>query len=400
MTYSVSQPSVGASVGAGIGKSLAELVPKEVERYRLSKGLQQLGQAENLSPFQQFAQLASIPGITPQMIESGTQLLRQQAKSQLANQGMPQNIPAIPKEPQDRKPTFSREEARREALNPTLPMTQDQLRQRALQIQQATGLPWDNSMAEAEKENASALQRSRALIGAHELQTIQEDKLKNYLAKEKARYKANIPAKVESDIESKAINSMLPIEEEGEGLSFEQASKKYGPMMDLAAKNYADVTTLSHKNPNDMIRRVDSLQKDFSKRDDTNNFANELITQLEISPGLAFSIAEPIDQVPELAKVMKKIPAIPPQTRLAADISGRRYFDDILKAMGTKGSPQAIAHEFEEKGYDPKAWLVYANENKEKMTPLQADQINKQTNILNGLNDYWFNFFKWWNKGK
>lgn len=84
----IKQPSIFGRLGTGIGKGLAEQVPKEIERGRLASGLQELGQQKNLTPFQQFAQLSAIPGITPQMIESGSNLLRQQAQRQgYANRG-------------------------------------------------------------------------------------------------------------------------------------------------------------------------------------------------------------------------------------------------------------------------------------------------------------------------
>ena len=83
-SYKVKQPSLAGRLGTGFGQGLAESLPKEMERGRLSQGLQQLGQQEGLSPFQRFAQLSSIPGITPQMIQSGSELLKQQGMRESA----------------------------------------------------------------------------------------------------------------------------------------------------------------------------------------------------------------------------------------------------------------------------------------------------------------------------
>lgn len=67
-------------LGKGIGQGLSDQIPKEVDRYRLSSGLQQLGKdAPNLSPFEQLTRFYSIPGVTPSMVESGTALLREEA---------------------------------------------------------------------------------------------------------------------------------------------------------------------------------------------------------------------------------------------------------------------------------------------------------------------------------
>lgn len=78
MSYTVSPGNIFGRIGTGIGKGLAESVPKEIERYRLAEGLKELGQQQGQTPFQQFSQLAAIPGVTPQMLQSGSELLRQQ----------------------------------------------------------------------------------------------------------------------------------------------------------------------------------------------------------------------------------------------------------------------------------------------------------------------------------
>ncbi len=77
MTQKIQQANIFGRIGSGIGKGLAEQVPKEIERERLSSGLKNLGKNnDGLTPFQRFAELSSIPGITPQMIQSGGDLLR------------------------------------------------------------------------------------------------------------------------------------------------------------------------------------------------------------------------------------------------------------------------------------------------------------------------------------
>ncbi len=73
------QGSVLGRLGKGFGQGLAEQVPKEIDRYRLSQGLKNFEQeSDNLTPMQQFARLSSIPGITPQMIQSFSELAKQQ----------------------------------------------------------------------------------------------------------------------------------------------------------------------------------------------------------------------------------------------------------------------------------------------------------------------------------
>ncbi len=78
MSQKIKQGNIFGRIGSGIGQGLAEQVPKEIERSRLASGLQNIGKKEGLSPFQQFAELSAVPGVTPQMIQSGSELLKQQ----------------------------------------------------------------------------------------------------------------------------------------------------------------------------------------------------------------------------------------------------------------------------------------------------------------------------------
>ncbi len=79
MAQKISQGNIFGRIGTGIGQGLAEQIPKEIERGRLASGLKELGTKKDLTPFQRYAELISIPGITPQAIESGSRLLEKEA---------------------------------------------------------------------------------------------------------------------------------------------------------------------------------------------------------------------------------------------------------------------------------------------------------------------------------
>jgi hypothetical protein len=104
MAQQIGQGSIFGRIGSGIGKGLAEQIPKEVEQYRLASGLKKFEQdAGNLNPMQQLARLSSIPGITPQQIQSFSDLARQQNSMRAlerrgapADQGMPMDRQGMP----------------------------------------------------------------------------------------------------------------------------------------------------------------------------------------------------------------------------------------------------------------------------------------------------------------
>lgn len=80
MSYSVSPGNIFGRVGQGIGKGLADQVPKEIERNRLASGLKQLGEQKGLTPFQQYAGLVGAAHEYPQVVQSGADLLKTQAQ--------------------------------------------------------------------------------------------------------------------------------------------------------------------------------------------------------------------------------------------------------------------------------------------------------------------------------
>ena len=51
--------------------------------------------------------------------------------------------------------------------------------------------------------------------------------------------------------------------------------------------------------------------------------------------------------------------------------------------MGNTKSPMSIAYELDKKGYDPKTWLNYLDNNREDLQGWQIDQIRKDINIIN-----------------
>lgn len=82
------QGSIAGRIGKGFGQGLAEQVPKEIERYRLSSGLQALEKdASNLSPIQLLSRAAAIPGATPQLIQSVTELAKMQNQTNAFRRG-------------------------------------------------------------------------------------------------------------------------------------------------------------------------------------------------------------------------------------------------------------------------------------------------------------------------
>jgi len=92
--------NVFGRLGKGIGRGLSEQIPKEIERSRLASGLKKLEQEKDLDPMKFFTRAATLPGATPQLIESLGQLAKQRMKAQALSQfgeggGRPDKFPEI-----------------------------------------------------------------------------------------------------------------------------------------------------------------------------------------------------------------------------------------------------------------------------------------------------------------
>lgn len=87
MVQYIKPASIFGRIGSNLGKGLAEQLPKEVERGRLSSALKDLGERQGQTPFQQFSGLAAAAHEYPQIVQSGSELLRQQAQGNAYRKG-------------------------------------------------------------------------------------------------------------------------------------------------------------------------------------------------------------------------------------------------------------------------------------------------------------------------
>lgn len=69
-------------IGKGIGKGLSEQIPKEIQQQRLASGLKRFAQeSEGLTPLESFTKLASIPGMSPDILYTARPLLERQQQT-------------------------------------------------------------------------------------------------------------------------------------------------------------------------------------------------------------------------------------------------------------------------------------------------------------------------------
>jgi hypothetical protein len=419
------QGNIFGRIGHGLGQGIAEQLPKEIERSRLAGGLKDLENQQGLTPFQQFSRLASVPGITPQMIQSGTDLLRQQARGQALSQGTSQqnqpNPSPFPNQtepnrigPASKTPSLTKEDILEKVQEGYIPPTikeRDALAGQAYNENPAffandpqKALDWADSNIAQEEKIAQAYQNKHS-----NLTNIQDNVVKR-LNDQSERLNTKIPAELYSQIEDKAIQATKPKKDGGQGLTEQQAVKDFGEHMNNASRTFAKVKELGGgwgvtlRSPTESLRAMKKLQSEMEALDQTDNYAKELISQSQLSPTFAYAIAEPVSRVPSVNNFIKSLPGLEKIETLAETKSNPAVaipktleiapkLANFIK-QNEKASPLAIAYEIEKKGYDGKTWLQYIADHPElNLRARQSEQASTPINEIAPWNDWWLSSF-------
>jgi hypothetical protein len=419
----IKQGNIFGRIGTGIGKGLAEQVPKEIERSRLASGLKQLGEQKGLTPFQQFAGLASVPGITPQMIQSGSELLRQQARGQaLADFNSSQNQPkpnpfsqgGPPAQQGIVPPSITQEKPLAEIQQGAIPPTIEEEFARAGQLYKANPAQFGNDPQKALDFVAAETERNQAINQAyqqkHENLNKIQDNVVSRLQSQSEKLNTQVPAELYSKIEDEAIQATKSRKEGGEGLTEQQAMKKYGDKLNDASRDFSKINEIGSwgitlRPAQSTLRSMKELQNKMEKLDQTDNFAKKLISKNKLSPKLAYAIAEPVSRVPQISSLIKGLPTleavetiaeskVPPNVSIPKTLEIAPRLAELVK-NNEKASPLAIAYEIEKKGYDPETWLQYVTDHAPELNlrQRQSEQASTPINIVSPWNDWWLSSF-------
>lgn len=430
MAQKIQQASIFGRLGTGIGKGLAEQVPKEIERNRLASGLKALGEQKGLSPFQRFAGAVGVAHEYPQVIQSTERLLGQEAQANALakfsqNQqpppqqeqqprpfpGQPQNAQAQPeKEP---SPSITKGPLLEEVQEGYIPPTMGQRDQRAAKEYNANPERFHNNPEEAlnwaDQDIAQEEKRDIARTAQHNrLNTIQDNVVKR-LKDQSERLNVQVPADLYSTIEDEAIQATKPRSEGGRGLTEQQAMKEYGDKLNDASRNFAKIDELGNwgitgRPAADTLRSIKSIQQTMEAMNQTDNMAKQMITKQKISPTLAYGLSEPVHRIPALNQEIKKLPTLE-QTHTAFESSVPYYVSVPATQLiaprlaeyvknNPKASPLAIAYEIQKKGYDADTFLQYLTDHPElNMKQRQKEQVDTPRNLVTPWNDWWLSSF-------
>lgn len=400
-SISIAQPNIFGRIGSGIGKGLAESLPKEIERGRLASGLQQLSQQKGLSPFQQFAGLVSTPGATPQIVESGTNLLRQQAIIDSTNRN---NDALASSEPynvfsgrNEGTPSATTTESTDAALNPYIPPSgpeQETMARRLMAAEPQVYPNIESARQAVASQVAGNQQQSNAKLGKRELEESVQNASEKKLRDELATVGANIPGTLLSRLQQKAVDDVT-----NKRLSPDQAKVKYGKIADDYSRNFANIRSwgglgLVATSPSELLPAISQLQKDAKKGNFQKEAADSMIGENLVTPQFAYASMYPVSDIPKLNDELNSLPEIKKNKGQSGFIPYSK-FESLSDAMGLTGSPLSVAYELEKKGYDPRYWKKYLSDSEHlNLSDYQRDELKKpQPGYFGLLNDWWLKAF-------
>ncbi len=408
---------------AAFGKGVGDAIPKAVESYTLRKGLENIGNQKDMTPFQRFAAMSSIPGVTPQMIESGSRLLQHEAQGKaLSPQNAPKPSPFPQNQPQQQAP---QEGSKTPSLTesdlladvqagyepPSIP-ERDAIAGEAYNANPARfnndpkeAIAWadDQIVREQEQYNAKAARYAN-------LDKIQTNVV-NRLNDQYKKLEAKVPSEIYSKIEDKAILATKPKKLGGGGLTEQQAMKDYGEELNNASKDWSKIPTwgswgVTSKSANETLRAMKSTQEKMEALDATDLFAQQMQKDNQISPKLSYAIAQPVKRIPQLNNTLKQLPDI----KAYGDIKNPNGINEQIAPKKTmeiapklgeilknneNASPLAIAYELEKKGYDPNTWLNWVTNNSKSLNlrQKQTEQLTVPQQHIAPMADWWLQTF-------
>lgn len=426
-TY-IKQGDIFGRIGSGIGQGLAQQLPEEITRGRLAAGLQNLEGQQNLTPFQQFSRLAAIPGITPQMLQSGAELLRQQGISQglknvagqqqqqpspsqiLRGEGVrPSGVqtPAVGQQPQAKG--YVTPEQTEAAIKSYIPKNLQQLQARAAELADENPQLYPtakDALAGAVQEDQSLQNQNLAQQQARaSAKGVQED-VRKELQSLRAASNVEIPDRLYQEVENDVLDKI-------EAGTNELAAQKEGQKkLDRLSQNFNSIASWGKLrsawlNKDDFRESIRSAQKEAKDGKYQKEAAEYMIAHNNVTPEFAFSLMNPVKDYPELNKLIKEMPTVESAGAAAlkesAKATGRgtlgasekdfakeltlKAAPKLAKAMGLEGSPLAIMREIEKKGYDGSVFKKYLTDNQEELnlSNNQKKELQQTKSVFFGL---------------
>jgi hypothetical protein len=448
--YKVKQGNIFGRIGTGIGKGLGEQIPKEIERSRLSSGLKELGAKKDLTPFEQFSELSSIPGITPQMVQSGAELLKQQQLRDAYKRGrapgqefQDQNPQASPNlqsvqfgqlpgqmqktNPMDQKSSQqtipSNQDRQTEALSNPPAASENPLNEKYVPAspwnqarnEQAINEAFDRGLATTFPEAQAYANNQRDIYERapeeyrkqldykkgidQEVDNLFDKQLQTRLQKEGKETFADIPGDLQLNLKKKARNAVatgkMTPEQSAEFFTKKglDLAKNKSQALKIANRDVLD-RLIPHKKE-ETLKNLMHIAKNYSDMGSDEDFYNFLTTdkideKTGRQAGLGLSPGgAAIIQYPRTEKVKSLIKNTKISPKNSAQ-STRAFADNLSKDITPQDSFLAIARQMKQQdpNFDEYAFFDYLRENKDQYGTIPRLDLE----VTNGVSDFFPNW--------
>jgi hypothetical protein len=398
--------------GQAFGAGLAEQLPQEIGRYRLRKGLEELGQPgqKPMTPFQQAAKLASIPGITPENMGPFIELLRRQNAIREAQGGeqVQEGIgtQAMPKEPI--VGAVSEIAQRTESPDYLFSPSPEQVYSEAVELQrQKPNLYPEVADAQAflQKRYNDRLVRDQQI--ETRLNSIDEriNEATNEILQKKNVY-SDVPGEIVKKIRNKYLNNPA-VNPRKAGNEAAREILDFGKTR-LNLKTAAEpFNTIMH--PKETFERISSAKKEYEKHDALEIFKDDLQSNFGLSDKTANYIAKPIESNQKLNSYIKglnpksTVTYSKPESffeRPEATKTPAKSLNEIVKEVSNlitdDDSLQSIAIALDERLYNGNEFLnLVRDDPKFRKNKEQERELQQPYNVLPNLGDIMFLAVSW-----
>jgi len=432
MAQKIKQGNIFGRIGSAMGQGLAESIPKEANRMRLSQGLMDLSKEKDLEPLQFMSKFYGIPEVAnnPQLVQSGTQLYNQSRRNQAIGQ-----YEDLEKQKQDEKNQSILNQIENQAQNTgekskNPSVVDPELIQRNLKgfiptadineikregakrykgHEAEYGHDITNAINEYKEEQQLKSQQAAAVHNVLGTQREEEKTIKKFLEDKLTQNNASFPEDFRQTLEDEAIDRFKNGGESEQSIIADMSKK-----IKKANERYSNLNAIPNwglpfytpQGARKVIDNIKALQPQFEAEDTTKNFAQLLVGDKGLSWGKSYSFAEPLDREPKLNSVVQKLKSLPnnaapmlgnlPSNSFSGEkrkLETRRAMNEIIPVMTSKSSPLAIMHELEQKNYDMEMVLDRFKKIKNKLTPDQQEQLDKTDAPYSRLNDIILNIW-------
>ena len=398
-----------------------------MDRYYLSQGLKKLEEQKDLTPRQRFSRSLTLPGLTEQGRHGLGELAKQEAQGNALNKyasTLPpeEKIQRFPESNQqtnqpgatrENSPSVTTRAPLEATLKPRLPATQDEILRDAAQRFNANPALYEhdpkNAVAAAEQADLREQNRNIGLQQQRQNELAVQDRVVNDFKNQISELNAKAPGNVSQKVLDKAFNSVKSVEDGGEGLTEQEATRQAGLELEAASREYSAIKSLGNwtfiaRSPSENKRAIKENREGFKARDDLENFADTLVGSNGLSNPVAYAEAYPVQENKPLYNELKsaatqKVPVSARGMGTGGSIANQKDIDKKTLELSKKllenlaeGSPLAVAQYLKGKNYNPEVWLNYIGNNRDKLNKRQERELGKARNFTPTLNDMWMRF--------